>query len=96
MPKETHPPYTFLGDLASIVSGVIQNLNLQLVAGILDRTSCFDDPLDNVSFIEDGKLDGYGGKCVKMIDRPGKLALVAVVDKDEKIPMESVEYHGSQ
>ena len=96
MSHESHTPYTFLGDADSIVGGVVQDLNLQLVGGILDGTGSFDDPLDDVSFVEDGKLDGYGGQFVKMTGRLGVLAVVAVVNKDEKIAVKSVKYQGRQ
>ena len=96
MSTESPTLHTFLGDADRVVGGVVQDLDLQLIAGILDGAGGFDDPLDDVSFVEDGKLDGYGGQLMEMTGRLGMLAVVAVVDKDEEIAVKSVKNHGPQ
>ena len=56
-----HATYAGENNIGGVVSRVVQDLNLQFVAGIFDGTSSFDDPLDYVALVEHGKLDGNSG-----------------------------------
>ncbi len=61
MASPGHATYASENNLGGVVSGVVQDLNLQLIARIFDGAGSFDDSLDHVPLVEHGKLDGNGG-----------------------------------
>ena len=48
-----------LGKWSGVVGGIVQHLDLQQLAGILDAGHFVDEPLDDVPFVIDGKLYGH-------------------------------------
>ena len=91
-----HATYTGENDIGGVVCRVVQDLNLQLIARILDGTGSFDNPLDHVPLVEHGKLNGDGGQLLEVSQGFGMLAVMAIVDKDEKVTVEAVENHGPE
>jgi hypothetical protein len=86
-----HATYASENNIGGVVSGVVEDLNLQLIARIFDGTGSFDDSLNDVSFIEHGKLNSDGGELVEVTGRFGMLMVVPIIDKDQKVTVESVK-----
>src|SRR5713101_861043 len=49
------------GDVAGFIGGVIEDLNVEKFAGIVEAGDGFDEALDDVALVEDGKLYGNLG-----------------------------------
>lgn len=52
------------GNVDSLVSGIVQDLNAQLVLGIIKFTDGIDQAVDHELFIEDRQLDQHGRQLV--------------------------------
>ena len=46
------------GDFARFVGGIVEDLNVEQFARIVEARDGFDEALDHVALVEDGKLDG--------------------------------------
>jgi hypothetical protein len=68
-----------LGKWGGVVGGIVQHLDLEQLAGILDAGDLVDEPLDDVPFVEDGQLNGDRRQ---LRETPGRLAggLLAVLE----------------
>ncbi len=45
-------------DLGAFIDGIVEDLNLQAIGGIVQSTGCFDDAAGYWCFVEHGELDG--------------------------------------
>src|SRR5208283_1305574 len=63
------------GDIARLVGGVVEHLNLDLLARVLHGADGLDETVDDKLLVEDGQLDGDGGKLEKMAWRIGFVVL---------------------
>jgi hypothetical protein len=84
------------GDFAGLVSGVVEELDLEAVARIVEAATGIKQAVDDELFVEDGKLHGDEGKLAFRIlsgwfSRFGGVALVAEIEPDELVTMDSVE-----
>src|ERR1700691_2784627 len=50
--------YTVAGDLAGLVGRIVENLNLEQLARIIELRSGFDKPFDHEAFVVNGELNG--------------------------------------
>ena len=79
------------GKWSGVVGGIVQHLDLEQLAGILDAGDLVDEPLDDVPFVEDGQLNGDRRQ---LREAPGRLAgsLLAVleVSADDLVAMHPV------
>ena len=55
-----------LGEGMGFVGGIVQHLDLQQVARIIDFGGLFEQPLHHVTFVIDRKLDGDARKLVEL------------------------------
>ena len=84
------------GDDGGLVGGVVEDLDLEAVARILDAAAGVDEAVDDELLVIDGELDGDEGELVfgearGRLVRVRGLALVAVVEPDELVAMDAVE-----
>ena len=79
-----------LGDLLAAVGRVVQHLDLQAVAGVVDRAGRVDDALDHAAFVEDRQLNGHAGQLLEPVGRPGDLPSVAGKQVDQPVAVEAV------
>ena len=49
------------GDVDGFVGGVVEELDLEAVAGIVETAAGFDEAVDDELLVEDGELDGDEG-----------------------------------
>jgi hypothetical protein len=84
------------GDDGGLVGGVIEDLDLEAVAGIIQTATGVDEPVDDELLVKDGQLDGDEGKLAfgklggGLIPLGGVLA-VAVLEPDQLIAVHAVE-----
>jgi hypothetical protein len=92
-----HSARRSLGDLDGLVGGVVEDLDLEAVAGIVEAAAGVDEAVDDELLVEDGELDGDEGAArlsgSARAARAGvaALLLVAVVEPDELVAMDAVE-----
>ena len=86
----------FRGLPAGFVGGVVEDLDFETVARVIEAADGFDEALDDELLVEDGELDGDEGELAFGKAR-GRLAplggflLVPHVEPDELVAMDSVE-----
>ncbi len=74
------------------VGGVVEHLNLQLLARILELADAVHQPIDDVLLVEDGQLDGDLRQLRKARFRIGDFVLaVLVVQINQLVTMHAVE-----
>ena len=91
MASPGHATYASENNIGGVVSGVVEDLNLQLISRIFDGAGRFDDSLNDAPLIEHGKLNSNGGEFVEVTGRFGMLMVVPIIDKDQKVTVESVK-----
>ena len=84
------------GDLDGFVGGVVEDLDLEAVARVVDAAEGVDEAVDDELLVEDGELDGDEGELALREVRGrsvgvGSLPLVAEVEPDELIAVDAVE-----
>src|ERR1022692_4498581 len=76
------------GKWGGVVGGIVQHLDLEQLAGILDAGDLVDEPLDDVPFVEDGQLNGDRRQLREASGRlAGGLLAVLEVGADHLITM---------
>ncbi len=85
-----------LGDDNGFVGGVVEDLDLEAVARVFDAAAGVDQAVDHELLVIDRELEGDEGELVfgeagGRLVGVGGLALVAVVEPDELVPMDAVE-----
>ena len=55
--------------LAGVVGGIVQHLDLQKLARIIELADRFEEPLDDIDFIEDRQLHRHPGQLLEMARR---------------------------
>ena len=84
-------------DLDGFVGGIVEHLDLQLLARIIHLADAVDQAIDDVLFIEDGKLNGDARQFGEVRFRFRDLVLAVLVIKiDQLIAMHSVERQRDQ
>jgi hypothetical protein len=58
-------------DLAGLVGGIIEDLDVQELARIVEAGDGFDEALYNVALIENGKLHGHARPILHFVRRAG-------------------------
>ena len=53
------------GDIAGLIRGIVEHLDLQQLARVIELADAFQKPLHDVELIEDGKLDGDRGEAAR-------------------------------
>ena len=84
------------GDFDGLVGGVVEELDLEAVAGVVEAAAGVDEAVDDELLVVDGELDGDEGELVfgEVRGRLGRTWLrcaVAVVEPDELVAMDAVE-----
>jgi hypothetical protein len=79
------------GDLASLVRGIVENLDLEQVPGVVELADALEKALDDVKLIEDRELDGDVGKGVEETDRARHVLAMLEEEINDDIPVNSVE-----
>jgi hypothetical protein len=80
-----------LGDGAGFIGGIIEDLNLKQVPGVVELADAIEEALDDVELIEDGKLDGHTGRRLEVTDRDGHILPMLEEEINDDIPVNSVE-----
>ena len=90
-PGGLYSPTSALGEGMGFVGRVVQNLNFQQLARIIDLGGLFKQPFDDVSFVINRKLDGDARKLAKAAGRlTGKLLAMLPVPADHFVTMQAV------
>ena len=85
-------PHGALGHAAGLVGGVVQHLDLQEIARVVDPADGVDQPIRHVHLVIDGELDGDRRKGVERAGRDRLPVLVLHVEVHQVIPVPPV--HG--
>jgi len=76
--------------LASLVGGIVEDLNVKQFAGVIEAGDGFDEALDYVAFIKDRKLNGDAGPMFDFGRGAGDVFRVDVIVVDEPITVKTV------
>ena len=80
------------GDLLGLVGGVVEHLDFELLARVLDGADGFDEAVDDELLVEDGQLDGDRGQLVEVPGRVGVVVLpVLEVLVAHRVAVDAVE-----
>ncbi len=79
-----------LGDLARLVGRIVQYLDLETIARVVDAAHGIDEPIDDVHFVVERELNGNGRQRIEHEARHGLLVLVLHVAVDQVIPVPAV------
>ena len=80
------------GKWGGIVGGIVQHLDLEQLAGILDAGDLVNEPLDDIPFVEDGQLNGDRRQLREAHGRlAGGLLAVLEVGADDLVTMHAVD-----
>ena len=85
------PLHLGLGDVAGLVRGIVKNLDLEEVPGIIELADGLEEALDDVEFIENGELDGDPGQGVEFTCRYGHILPVLEEEINDHVPVNAVE-----
>jgi len=77
-------------DFAGFVGGIVEDLHVKEFAWVVETRDGFDKALNDVAFIENGKLNGDARPLFDFGRRAGNVFAVLVVVVDEPISMEAV------
>ena len=84
-------------NLDGLVGGIVEHLDLQLIARILDLADAIHQPVDDVLLIENRQLNGDARQFGEARFRFGDLILaVLVIEIDELVAVHSVERQQDQ
>src|SRR5579863_7888612 len=78
------------GDLASFVSGIVENLNVKQFARVIEARDSFDETLDHVAFVENRQLNGDAGPMFDFGRGAGDVFRIDIVVVDEPVAMQPV------
>ena len=78
------------GDLGRVVGAVVQHLDLQLLARVVDLTGGLDDPLGDEVLVVHRQLHGHPRQLVEATGRQVRVVLVLVVQVNQHVPVEPV------
>jgi hypothetical protein len=86
------------GDERGLVERVVEDLDLEQLARIVELADRPDEPLDDVHLVEDGELDGDPGQLLVVPLRDRHVVLVAVVQVRHEVPVRPIhgEYEQDQ
>jgi hypothetical protein len=79
------------GDAAGLVGGIIEDLDLQEVARVLELADAIQEALDYVELVKDGELDGDAGEGLEAARGAGDVLAVLEEEVDDDITVNSVE-----
>ena len=84
------PPHRQLRDLPRLVGRVVEHLDFEQLARVVDLAHRVDQPIDDVHLVVERELDGDDGQLVERAFRLRLLVLVLHVDVHQVIPVPSV------
>jgi hypothetical protein len=80
-----------LGDGGGLVGGVVEDLDLEEVARVLDFGDGFEEAIDDELLVKDGELDGDARELFEAgSGLVGGVFAVAVIEPDEGVTMEAI------
>jgi hypothetical protein len=79
-----------LGQLASLISGVIQNLDLKFILRIVEFADRFQQPFDHMDFIIDGELDRDDREEIKFRGGCGLPVAILEIEIKDGITMNAI------
>src|ERR1700683_1898571 len=85
--------YTVAGDLAGLVGRIVENLNLEQLARIVELRNGFDKPFDDVAFVINGELNGDFGPGSYLRRRPRNVLSIFIIVVNQGVAVNAV---GSQ
>jgi hypothetical protein len=82
----------FCGDLLGFVGGVVENLDFQAVARVVDGADGFDEAVDDKLLIVHGELDGDAGQLREVLGRIGIVVFAVLeIEVDERVAVQAVD-----
>ena len=82
--------HLLLAEVPSVIRGVIQNLNFQLILGVIDSRHLAQQALHHELLIEHGELHGHVGPLLPLPLGPGKVLAVDEVEEEHHEPVEAI------
>ena len=74
-----------------LVGGIVENLNIELLAGIVELAGRFQQAFDHILFIENRQLHRDSGQVVEMSRRFGRtIGAVLVIEINQNVAVGSV------
>ena len=95
-PRARMTPHGQLGNLRGLVRRVVQHLNLEQLARVVDLAHGIDQPVGDVHLVEDGKLDRHPRQHLRRRQRGRHVALVFHVKIHKVIPVPAVDGEDAQ
>ncbi len=83
--QAAHAVAGFAGDVGGFIGGVIEDLDLEFVARVVDLAGGFDDAFGDVFFVVHGELDGDAGEVGEFAGRNRGFAVVLVIQIDLQV-----------
>ncbi len=91
MAEATHAIAAVFGDAGGLIRGIVEDLDLEFFAGVVEFAGAFDDALGDVHFVVHRKLDGDFGEFGEFAGGLGDFFVVLVVEIDLQITVEAVD-----
>src|ERR1700733_4971166 len=77
-------------DLPGLIGGIVEDLNFQKVARVIKLRNGFDQAIDDVAFVVDGKLNGNFGPSCNFGGRPREVFAIFVIVVNQGVAMNAV------
>ena len=84
------PFHTVARDFASFVGGIVEHLNVQQFARVIKLSDGIDQALDDVTLVEDGKLDGDARPAGNRRRRSGNILAVHEIFVEKYVTVQPV------
>ncbi len=78
------------GDFAGFVGGIVEDLNVEKFARVVEARNSFDKALDDIALVENGKLNGDARPLFYFRRRAGNVLAVLIVVVDKPVAMKTV------
>ena len=84
-------PDELFGNLAGFVGRVVEHLDFQLFARVVERRGGFEQPADDIAFVVERQLNRNRGQVLEPLRWHGRLMPVPQVEIDEVVTVEPVD-----
>ena len=91
VPAVAHAAGALPGDVGALVGGIVEDLDFELIGGVVDVAGGLDDALSDEILVVHRELDGDDGEIGEASACAGEASACAVVEPDEPVAVEAVD-----
>jgi hypothetical protein len=84
------------GDFGRVVGGIVEDLDLELVEGVVEEAGGLDDALGDVVLVVHGELDGDAGEVGELAGGFVGVVAVLAIEVDEDVAVQAVEGYSAE